>query len=57
MVPDRLVGVHKRKALFHNEVLEESFDVTVTTGTAFYRRFQEIEEFFFFIMIGILIYQ
>ncbi|MBQ6747849.1 MAG: hypothetical protein IJR09_00270 [Paludibacteraceae bacterium] len=47
MIPDRLVGVHKRKALFHNEVLEESFDVTVTTGTAFYRRFQEIEEFFF----------
>ena len=34
-----LVGIHKRKALFDNEVLEESFDVTVTTRTAFCRAF------------------
>ena len=39
MIADDFIGIHKRKALFDNEVLEESFDVTVTTRTAFCRAF------------------
>ena len=33
------IGIHKRKALFHGELLEESFDIPVTAGTTLRRRF------------------
>ena len=50
MIPDDLVCIHKRKALFYNEVLEESFDVIVTTCSAFSRAFQEVDYFFFLVV-------
>ena len=51
MISYRLVGIHKRKALFDNEVLEESFDVTVTTRTAFCRAFKIVDYFFFLVIV------
>ena len=52
MIPHRLIGVHKQKALFGCQMQEEGFDVTVTAGTTLCRGFQEIEDFFFFILSG-----
>lgn len=51
MISYSLVGIHKRKALFDNEVLEESFDVTVTTRTAFCGAFEKVDYFFFWVIV------
>ena len=50
MIPDDLVGIHKRKALFGCQMQEESFDVIVTTCPAFCRAFQEVDYFFFLVV-------
>ena len=55
-IPDDFVGIHKRKALFDCQMQEESFDVTVTTRTAFCRAFKIVDySFFLVIVVKILI--
>ena len=55
IIPDDLVCIHKRKALFCCQMQEESFDVIVTTCPAFCRAFQEVDYFFFLVFFISLI--
>ena len=50
-IPDGFVGIHKRKTLFDCPMQEESFDVTVTTRTAFCRAFKVVDYFFFLLIV------